>query len=303
MTLLVTGAAGFVGREVVHLLVQQGGYSAVRLTHRTAPPIPHGSGFEAIPIDLAATGELDSLLEGVDAILHLAAIPGGGTEQNPALARCVNVDAPLAMLEHLDRATHSCRFVYASSIAVFGTPAADVDDGTHPAPTTLYGAHKQMIESALFQFTRRGRVRGISLRLPGIVARPAAPSGLASAFMSDLFHAARDQRPIVLPTSVEATIWLLSARKAAWNLVHALGCEINDGRSLTCPALRVSIGELVGRLFSDRSLVHHAPDPDIERLFGSLPPLATPAALSAGFRADESLDALIASVMAAISPP
>jgi len=300
MTLLVTGASGFVGQEVARLLADQGGHGAVRLTDRTAPPIPIGSGFDAVAFDLAATEHLDALLEGVDRIIHLAAVPGGATEQAPAFARRINVDAPLAILEHLDQIGRPCRFVYASSIAILGPTPSPVDDETMPAPATLYGAHKRMIEIALPQFARRGSIKSVGLRLPGIVARPMGPSGLASAFMSDLFHAAREQEPMTLPVSAEASIWILSGRQAAWNLIHALHCDIEDGRSLTCPALHVTIGELVQQMFSDAAKVHHAPDPELQRLFGSQPALTTPLATEAGFQSDDSLEALIASVFASI---
>lgn len=300
MTLLVTGASGFVGREVACLLADQGGNGVVRLTDRTEPPIPIGSGFEAVAFDLGDTEHLDTLLEGVDRIIHLAAVPGGATEQAPAFARRINVDAPLAILEFLDQVGRPCRFVYASSIAILGTIATSVDDETVPVPATLYGAHKRMIEIALSQFARRGSVRGIGLRLPGIVARPMGPSGLASAFMSELFHAALESRPMTLPVSADASIWILSARQAAWNLVHALHCDIEDGISLTCPALHVTIEQLVQQLFLDPAQVRHAPDPELQRLFGSQPALTTPSATKAGFRADESLEALIASVFASI---
>ncbi|MFD2429430.1 hypothetical protein ACFSUK_17535 [Sphingobium scionense] len=118
--------------------------------------------------------------------------------------------------------------------------------------------------------------------------------------MSDLFHAAIEQEPMTLPVSAEASIWILSGRQAAWNLIHALHCDIEDGRSLTCPALHVTIGELVQQMFSDAAKVHHAPDPELQRLFGSQPALTTPLATEAGFQSDDSLEALIASVFASI---
>ncbi|MFD2429429.1 NAD-dependent epimerase/dehydratase family protein [Sphingobium scionense] len=172
MTLLVTGASGFVGQEVARLLADQGGHGAVRLTDRTAPPIPIGSGFDAVAFDLAATEHLDALLEGVDRIIHLAAVPGGATEQVPAFARRINVDAPLAILEHLDQIGRPCRFVYASSIAILGPTPSPVDDETMPAPATLYGAHKRMIEIALPQFARRGASRVSDCACPASLPGP-----------------------------------------------------------------------------------------------------------------------------------
>ncbi|HWU04249.1 MAG TPA: NAD-dependent epimerase/dehydratase family protein, partial [Novosphingobium sp.] len=211
----------------------------------------------------------------------------------PALSRRVNVDATLCLLEALDRRETASRFVYASSIAVFGQTTSPVDDQTVPEPAMIYGAHKRMVEIALQDFHRRGRVSGIALRLPGIVARPRGNVGLKSAFMSDIFSAARAAEPFTMPVSPKATMWLMSARQAAQNLVHAAFLGATDGRALTLPALRVSAAELVAALYGREDLVSYDPDPALEAHFGALPPLATPAAQALGFAHDGTIAELI----------
>ena len=87
--------------------------------------------------------------------------------------------------------------------------------GRLAAPKMYYGAHKLMMEAWLATMTRRGAVHGLSLRLPGIVARPRAPSGMRSAFLSDLFHALRAAIADEMPVSAGATSWLLSRCRAS----------------------------------------------------------------------------------------
>jgi D-erythronate 2-dehydrogenase len=296
VTLLVTGAAGFIGQAVARALARRPDLGPVRLLDRRAPIAPADARFSATAADLTDPAAVADALDGVDAVIHLASIPGGAAEADPALSRAVNLDATLRLLETLDARQRPSRFIYASSIAVFGRLGAQVDDDTAPEPRLVYGAHKRMVEIALADFPRRGRVQGLALRLPGVVARPRGDSGLKSAFMSDIFHAAADGEAYTLPVGPEATMWLMSARRVAENLVHASGLGELDGGTLTLPALRVRADELVAALFADPAQVNYAPDPALQAGFGSYPPLRTPAAEALGFRHDGDLAGLIAAV-------
>jgi len=294
---LLTGAAGFVGQAVVAALANDERITHVRMIDRCEPPTCDDPRFEGVSCDLTDVAAIPRLLSGIDAIIHLASIPGGTAEGDPALSRAVNVDATLALLEHLDRQNASTRFVYASSIAVFGHLHGPVNDLTAPAPDLIYGLHKLMAEMALANFCRRGSVEGIALRLPGIVARPLGNSGLKSAFMSDIFHAAASGSAFTMPVNPEATMWLMSADCVAANLIHAIMMPKANGLALNLPALRVRAADLVAGLYRDPSLVAYKVDPLLEQGFGSYPPLSTPEADSLGFSHDGSLEALIAAAM------
>jgi len=214
------------------------------------------------------------------------------------------VDATVALIDAAARSGQHPRFLFASSIAVFGDPLpAVVDDRTLPAPRMVYGAHKTMMEQWLAAQTRRGAVSGLSLRLPGIVARPRAPSGMKSAFLSDVFHALKAGEAIALPVSPAATMWLMSASRIARNLAHALDSEAEG--ALTLPALRVTMAELVNALAvatgAPADLVSYAPDEAIESAFGRQPLLQTPAAEAYGFGADADLAALVRSALLTLS--
>ncbi len=287
----MTGADGFVGRAVHRAL---GGHEVVPVDARLA-------GTPGIEGDLSDPVTLErAFSSGCDAVVHLATVPGGAAEIDPALAKRVNVDATMALIDAAAAAGACPRFIFASSIAVFGDPLPpQVNDATSLAPRMIYGAHKAMMEQWIETQTQSGSISGLSLRLPGIVARPPAPSGMKSAFMSDLFHALRARQPIILPVSADATLWLMSVSRIAANIVHALGLEYSG--SLTLPALRVTMAGLVAEVARatgvSPSSVSYDPDAAIEAAFGRQPPLFTASADALGFRHDGDVAALVASAL------
>jgi nucleoside-diphosphate-sugar epimerase len=238
-------------------------------------------------------------------------VPGGAAEADPALSRRVNIDATLDLLDACAGGGSAPRVVFASTIAVFGEtlPEGGVDDATPVAPRLIYGAHKAMMESWVAALSRRGAIDGVSLRLPGIIARPAGPSGLKSAFMSDLFHALRAKRSFTAPVSPSGTLWLMSVRCCAANVIHALtlnSAALPPSRTLTLPALRLSMAELAGAVAAhcgaDPGLVAYEPDAALEAAFAAQPPLATPLADGCGFRHDGTIESLVANASDALPP-
>ena len=299
---LVTGAGGFVGQALVRALAEQ---------YRVTATDSAALNVSDIPNVIAQSGDLDDpnliatiTAEPCDAVVHLATVPGGAAEADPVLGAQINVAASMALIDAAAAHCNRPRIIFASSIAVFGDPLpAHVDDYTPLRPMLRYGAHKAMIEEWIATMTRRGAIRGLSLRLPGIVARPLAPSGMKSAFLSNLFHALQAREPITLPVSVQASFWLLSRRVLIRQLQLALGSEDYpvDTR-MTLPALRVIMVDLIAEVArqtgSDCALVSYLPDPAIEAAFGSQPPLSTPRAEALGFHHDSSLAALVAHALA-----
>ncbi|AXL53705.1 epimerase [Paraburkholderia caffeinilytica] len=309
---VVTGAQGFVGRVLVRRLLSEGlgGKPVSRLTLMDV-------GFDAPPADSRVVQLPGSIADAavrananaapVDAVFHLASIPGGAAEKNYALGRSINLDATLGLLEDLRSQAHAPRFVFASTVAVYGEHLpATVDEQTLPAPALSYGAHKLMGEALVADASRLGWVQGCSLRLPGVVARPGDGTGMMSAFMSLLFWKLAAGVPLTVPVSAEGVAWWISVSTCVDNLLHAATVDpdrFNARRSYQMPVLRLTVGELVdalaARFGADRTaLVTYAPDPFIERLFATYPPLLTPEAERLGLRHDGSVDQLITRAMA-----
>jgi nucleoside-diphosphate-sugar epimerase len=310
--LVVTGSEGFVGQVLVRRLLADGlnGQPLTRLSlmdvHFAAPATD--ARVRQIAGSIADPAVRAQAYDGpVDAVFHLASVPGGAAEKNYELGREINLMATLGLLEDLRSQVCPPRFVFASTIAVYGEhlPPA-VDEQTLPNPGLSYGAHKLAGEYLVADATRKGWVQGCSLRLPGVVARPGEGVGMLSAFMSLLFWKLAAGEPLTVPVSADGVAWWISVGACVDNLLFAATVDpaaLNPRRSYQMPVLRLTVRELVAalaqRFGADRAaLVRYAPDPFIEKLFAAYPPLWTPQAEALGLKHDGDIRTLITRAMA-----
>lgn len=310
MQVVLTGAGGFIGQSLARHLIRDESISLTLVDIQLPEDaFPESSRLRRVEGPLQdAEVRRKALAEGVEVLFHLAAVPGGAAESDPVLSKRVNLDATLALFEE-SAAVGSCpRVVFTSTIAVLGAPLpAMVNDDCRIQPAMVYGTHKAMVELALADMSRRDLLDAVSVRLPGIVARPLAPSGLKSAFMSNLFHALRAGDPFISPVSPQATLWLMSVERCVANLAHAACLDtalMPASRVVTLPALRCTMGDLADAVSEGcevpSGLVQFRADADLEAHFGSHPPLETPAAERAGFVHDGSLQCLVEAALGAI---
>lgn len=297
---VVTGAAGFIGRAVVDRIDAGALGPVTELILNDVSPARHASA-TIIQGTFAAEPVRAQLLERpVDILFHLASVPGGASAHDPQLGRSVNLDGSIALLDAMC-ADHKPVVVYASSIAALGGQSERVDDRTPCRPAGSYGAHKAMIELYLADLTQRGLIDGRSLRPAGIVARPKdAFGGFATAWMSDLFYAALERRTIALPLEPSARIWLQSIDTLAANFIHAAlmpPIGLAPHRTWTLPATVVRVEALVAALQWQLGYAFAA-----TYLGGpmNLPELDAAAAVAAGFTGDGPVDALAQQVIARI---
>lgn len=242
-----------------------------------------------------------ALAEPVDTVFHLASLPGGAAEKAPELGRRVNLEATLHLLDILRSQSTAPKLVFASTIAVYGESLPDVvDELTPTAPAMSYGAHKLASEILIADAARRGWVQACSLRLPGVVARPGDGQGLISAFMSQLFWKLRAGQPMVLPVSPDGAAWWISVGACIDNLLQGARIDtsaLGARRMVQMPALHLTMAEVVQAIARAHGpecikLVRYEPQPAVQRLFASYPPLRTPMAEALGFRHDGNVDRL-----------
>ena len=300
----VTGAAGFIGRAVVARL-EQGALGAiaelrlndVRAFGHAAAVVVQGTYANAEVRDRLVAG-------GVDVLFHLASLPGGAAECDPALGRQVNLDGSLALIDAVAGAGGDGSapvIVYTSSIAALGKTDGVVTGATPLRPAGSYGTHKAMVEFYLADLTRRGVVDARSVRPSGIVARPrAAYAGFATAWMSDLFHAAVERRAIVIPARADAHIWVQSVDTVAENIVHAArmpAASLPRSRAWTLPATVARVDELVAAL---GQRVGHPVQVDYSGGPMDQSPLNASDAFACGFVEDGDTKALVDAVVSRI---
>jgi D-erythronate 2-dehydrogenase len=289
MRILVTGAAGFLGSALVKTLSSSAPDDEIAALDHA--PSPDAGAAASVTWLSGALDDRDTIerarLQDVDVVYHLASLPGALAEREPALGRRVNIDAALDLFDRLAGSGRRPRVVYASSVAVYGEMDGRPIRADSPTrPTSTYGAHKRMAEIALSDHSRRGELSGISLRLPGLIARPGRTAGFGSAFMSELPRAYAAGERFVCPVSPAASAWWMSAGCAARNLIRAASIEFCGEVQL--PALRLTVAEILDALSGlfgpeRRGLVSFKPDSRIEALFGRYPELATAKEEALGF--------------------
>lgn len=317
MKIVVCGANGYIGEALVARLLADNGLGAgfalmERLT-LVDVTLPEGL---ADPRIFPVRGSIaepsvraEALAGNPDVFFQMAALPGGVAERDYAAGRAVNVEATFALLHELAKLAPPPRLVFTSSIAVFGVPLPErVDDDTLPLPGLSYGAQKLMAEILLNDLTRRGWLDARVVRLSGILARPAQPSGLISAYLSQFIHALRDGQSFTVPVSPGAPTWVMSKTRCVDNLLHAARLapeSLPARRTWTLPALRLTMAELVDALAQVagpqvKQLIKYEPVEAIEAQFGRYPPLVTQLADSLGFEHDGDSVAFMKRVLAAI---
>ena len=311
MKILIIGAAGMIGRKLAERLASSGeldGKPISSLTLHDVVPAGQPAGAK-MPVrivvsDLPAPAEAEKLLaERPDIIFHLAAIVSGEAELDFDKGYRINLDGTRLLLEAIRAAGHKPRLIFTSSIAVFGAPFPNaIDDEFLSAPLTSYGTQKSICELLLSDYTRKGFLDGLAIRLPTICVRPGKPNKAASGFFSNIMREPLAGQSAVLPVSESVRHWHASPRAAIGFLTHAAGldlAQVGPRRALTMPGVSVTVGEQIAALqkvAGERvaARIHREPDPFIEGVVAGWPRnFSAKRATALGFKADASFEDII----------
>jgi nucleoside-diphosphate-sugar epimerase len=318
MRIVITGGAGFLGSRLARAILARGSLTDARGEARevrelvlldivpAAIPDPRVSvvtGDLADPalIERAVTTETDS-------IFHLAAVVSGQAEAEFDVGMRVNLDATRALLERCRKLLRPPKFVFTSSLAVFGGPLPDpVPDDAPVTPQTSYGTQKAIGELLVYDMTRKGYIDGRSLRLPTITVRPGKPNKAASSFASGIIREPLAGVDAICPVGRDTRVWVSSPPTVIANLI--VGHEVPAAkfahmRSINVPGILVGVGDMVAalrRIAGDAvaNRVKWQLDPAIDRIVSTWPARFAPVLGPAlGMRADPDFDSIVRAYIA-----
>lgn len=302
MQIIITGGGGFLGQKLARALLHSSlPFSELLLVDIQEPPALADPRVRCLQADLTAPGVAESLIsEHTAVVYHLAAIVSSHAEQDFDLGWQVNLDTTRSLLEACRHTRPGIRFIFTSSLAVYGGPLPElVNDGTALTPTSSYGAQKAMGELLVNDYSRKGYVDGLALRLPTICVRPGKPNRAASSFVSSIIREPLQGENALCPVSPELRLWLSSPATVVANFLLAATLPRGDGRSINLPGISVTVGEMLTALTqaggqAARDRVQFAADPAIERIVASWPGrIDNQRATALGFMADRTFAEII----------
>lgn len=311
MHILITGAAGMIGRKLVARLVSDGklnGQTIARLTLTdvVAPETPRdfGGAVETSTSDLSAAGAaVKAVASKPDVIFHLAGVVSGEAEIDFEKGYRVNLDGTRALFEAARSADYKPKIVFTSSIAVYGAPfPPSIPDDFHLTPLTSYGTQKAICELLLADYTRRGFFDGVGIRLPTICVRPGKPNKAASGFFSGIIREPLAGQEALLPVAESIRHTHASPRAAVGFLIHAAGLtreQLGPRINLAMPGVSCTVGEQIDalrRVAGDKvaARIRREPDQLVQRIVaGWAERLDGKRARDLGFQAESTFDDII----------
>ena len=313
MHILITGAAGMIGRKLTERLIMDraiGGQTIEKLTliDVVAPTRPAGFSdhVKARAADLADPGVAEKAVsERPDLIFHLAGVVSGEAEIDLEKGYRVNLDGTRALLEavRLAGGGYKPKFVFTSSIAVYGAPFPHaIPDDFHLTPLTSYGTQKAMSELLLADYNRRGFLDGVGIRLPTICVRPGKPNKAASGFFSGIIREPLAGQEAILPVADTVRHTHASPRAAVGFLIHAAGLtreQLGPRINLAMPGVCCTVAEQIDSLTriagpKVAARIRRQPDELIMRIVsGWSERLDAKRAAALGFKAEASFDDII----------
>ena len=314
MRVVITGGAGFLGSLLARAILERGALTDSRgqtrpirelvLVDVVAPATAGDPRVRTIVGSLADRAVVDAVISSqTDSVFHLAAVVSGQAEAEFDVGMRVNVDATRNLLERCRACAVPPKFVFASSLAVFGGTLPDpVPDDAPVTPQTSYGTQKAIVELLVSDMSRKGFIDGRSLRLPTIVVRPGKPNKAASSFASGIIREPLAHVVAICPVAPTTALWLQSPRAVIANFIigHEVPAdEIARSRAINVPGISVAVRDMVKALRTVAGdavagLVRWERDPVIDRIVSTWPARFTAdAGRALGMRADDDFESIV----------
>jgi len=319
MRIVITGGAGFLGTRLARAILARGSLTDSRGAARPVrelvlldlAPAPDLSDprVRTLAGDLADPAVIErAVTPDTDSVFHLAAVVSGQAEADFDIGMRVNLDATRSLLERCRKLDAPPKFVFTSSLAVFGGPLPDpVPDDAPITPQASYGVQKAIGEQLVYDMTRKGFIDGRSLRLPTVTVRPGKPNKAASSFASGIIREPLAGVDAPCPVAPATKMWVQSPRAVIGNLVighEAPASAFAYTRSINVPGISVAVGDMVAALrrvagdaVADR--VKWQYDPAIDRIVSTWPANFAPRLGPAlGMQADADFESIVRAYIA-----
>ena len=319
MNIVITGGAGFLGTRLARKLCERNTLTdasgrtreiaSITLLDMAPAAAFADTRVRSIVGDLADASLLErAVAQDTDTVFHLAAVVSGQAEAEFDVGMRVNLDATRALLERCRKLAAPPKFVFTSSLAVFGGPVPDpVPDDAPLMPQASYGAQKAIGEYLVFDMTRKGMIDGRSLRLPTVTVRPGKPNRAASSFASSIIREPLSGVEAICPVAPTTAMWVQSPRAVIDNLIvghEAPAASFSYTRSVNVPGISVAVGDMVSALRDVAgedvaARVRWNYDAAIDRIVSTWPSNFAPKRGTAlGMRADADFASVIRAYMA-----
>jgi D-erythronate 2-dehydrogenase len=310
---LVTGAAGFLGGRLIGALLEGADDLPVVSTVVAVDTTPCTVDDPRVDIRIGTIANdefvTSSAEDDVDLIYHLAAVLSGQAEAEFDLGMRINVDGTRSLLEACRRSAKPRRFIFSSTVAVFGGALPEVvPEDMAVLPQSSYGTEKAIAELLVNEYSRKGFIDGLVCRLPTVAIRPGSPNSAVSSFVSGIIREPLAGVDAICPVPLDTRLWICSPDVLTANLVHAARLPTSrlDGRRIVnLPGLSVTAAEMLESLerlagSAARARVRCQPDEHIMRIVGTWPgAFDVSRALRLGFRADRDIDSIVRQYMTA----
>lgn len=308
MNIVITGGAGFLGSLLAQTLLQQdsGSIQSLMIVDRVKPngTITEDPRVSAIVADITDPQQVATLIGPTTThVFHLAAIVSSHAEQDFDIGIKVNLTATQLMLEQCRQVNSEIRFVFSSSLAVFGGALPEVvTPMTATQPSSSYGTQKAIGELLVNDYGRKNLVDAISVRLPTICIRPGVPNQAASSFVSGMVREPLKGQTSNCPVDLDLGLWISSPETVIQNIIHASRLErsaIQGYRTFNLPGIRVTPRTMLAAMAeqvapSRTDLVTIKKDKAIESIVASWPQtIDNTKELNLGFSVDANFNAVL----------
>ncbi|WP_417526852.1 D-erythronate dehydrogenase [Marinomonas shanghaiensis] len=306
MNIVITGGAGFLGTELLKaLLANSPTINSIKIVDKVLlnDTLLTDTKIQSIIADITVEEDVSKIIDkDTTHVFHLAAIVSSHAEEDFELGMLVNLKATQLLLDRCREVNTSIRFVFSSSLAVFGGKLPEkIDYMTAMQPSSSYGTQKAICELLVNDYTRKGFVDAVSIRLPTICIRPGAPNKAASSFVSGIIREPLKHEKSNCPVDIHLPLWVSSPNTVIKNMIHAsqIDTRLLEGfKTINLPGLQTSPKEMIACLagaYDDSylDLISYERDEKIEKIVSSWPKsINNEKELSIGFVKDQSFHSI-----------